>query len=199
MVNKIGSLFPRPWRKNFAVKSSVLFTMLLIIFLVINSSGDGSGGGGGCPKKDSNCNPQGCTNVPNTTTELFLRFPIALAGRVCAIPEPDSDPAFVAPARSKSDKTTFFCQIEIIPNYLATDCKSNYDVTWQVGAYRQTIVVPDGRFFALTVKFWERCENVCNGPRFESTRASWEYSTTGYASSTIFADLRYVGQQYICN
>jgi hypothetical protein len=49
MLNKIGSLFPRPWRKNFAVKSSVLFTILLIILLVNNSSGDGSGGG--CSKK----------------------------------------------------------------------------------------------------------------------------------------------------
>ncbi len=199
MLNKIGSLFPRPWRKNFAVKSSVLFTILLIILLVNNSSGDGSGGGGGCSKKDSNCNPPNCTVLINTTTDVYLRFPFSVGGRSCTIPETLSDPGTVVGARYKGDKTTYFCEIEIIPNYEANDCRTNYYTIWQVFGYRQTIVIPDNRYFAMTVRFWERCENVCNGPRFEPTRAAWEFRTSTYSSSFIFADLTYAGQQYICN
>lgn len=147
-----------------------------------------------------NLNPPNCVPLLNTQTTLTLVFPSSLPGRSCIIPEYRSDPAYFPGSRSKDqDKTTYFCKISITPDYQIDDCKADYDVNWDVFSYDKQINIPDNRSFSITVDFWERCENVCNGTRFEDTRARYTSTNNLYSQSFIFAYLNYQGQEYICN
>lgn len=184
---------------NLLTKTILLFAFFTM--LISNSVGNGSSGrNGGCSKKDPNCNPTNCTKLVNTFSEVYLIFPGYIPGRPCTIPEDRSNPAYVAGSGSLNyQRDTYYCQISIQPNYLPGDCQANYIDTWRVFGLNKTVVVPYNRSFTLTVEFWERCENFCNGVRFEDTRAYWKFSTVGiYSSPWTYAYLNYEGNQYIC-
>ncbi len=130
---------------------------------------------------------------------MVLVFPMSLPGRTCTIPEYYSDPLYFPGNRSKNeDKSRYFCQVTIVPDYTPQDCKADYSVTWDVFSLSKVVVVPDNVSYSITVDFYERCATGCGGPGNAFTRTHFSYTINVYARSTEYIYLNYIDQDYSC-
>lgn len=144
------------------------FLLLVLCLPYFGVADGGPSAGSGCSKKNG-C-PNNCGPLTYHDARVYLRFDFAnYPGRVCVLPEPNSDPALVDGTIIRGASNYYWAQIFIEP--LCSNGTQVQEYWIRQDANRSwPVKIPDGTPCKITVQFFETINN-CSGylgrPYFE--------------------------------